>query len=235
MSSSKAYISYVLWKGYCELASVFRECCGLSIDIAARILRHNIVGSHIEEWLRVSYDKPDTFRKFIRALKKRKIEFKIAYRGKNSVVLWVRYHNRCNCDNCILTKTPSMVMIKTSMITSIGVIHELLHLDKNLDRGKADEWVILTSGGIEEVMKYLLTQKEQESVYKAYMKGYYDIPRALGLEELAVEMNISVSTLNEILRSAEKKIMDAFMKHDMPHLILKNILQKIGAHVAYSS
>ncbi len=39
---------------------------------------------------------------------------------------------------------------------------------------------------------------------------------------------MSKSTLNEILRSAEGKIVTAYMRHDLPHLIVGKILEKIA-------
>ena len=51
------------------------------------------------------------------------------------------------------------------------------------------------------------TKRQQEALSIAYKKGYYDIPRAMFLENLANEMNIKRRTFEEHLRKAEKKIM----------------------------
>jgi len=75
-------------------------------------------------------------------------------------------------------------------------------------------------------MDYMLTPREQEVLYYAYFRGYYDAPRRVSLEELSRELGIAKSTLNEILRSAERKIVTAYMRHDLPHLILRRVLEK---------
>ncbi|MFX0085039.1 MAG: helix-turn-helix domain-containing protein [Candidatus Hodarchaeota archaeon] len=59
---------------------------------------------------------------------------------------------------------------------------------------------------LEELRKNF-TKKQQEALSIAYKKGYYDIPRAMFLENLAKEMNIKRRTYEEHLRKAEKKIM----------------------------
>ena len=52
----------------------------------------------------------------------------------------------------------------------------------------------------------------QFSVLKSAMEmGLYDFPRRMTQDELAVRLSIKPSTLNEILRRAEKKILGAFL------------------------
>jgi len=51
-------------------------------------------------------------------------------------------------------------------------------------------------------------------------------PRRVSLEELSRELGIAKSTLNEILRGAERKIVTAYMRHDLPHLILRRVLEE---------
>lgn len=218
------YISYVLWRGSCLLTQILRDCCDNSTGIALRILKHYIANSTAEAWLRVSYDSSEYFRKFAKKLSKTKIAYKIVYRGKNNVVMWVAYPLNENCRNCLLVSPPSKSMLKTSIATPLGVIHEILHVNTlRVQEGDAE---IISTGRVEEVMKYMLTPKEQTVVYTAYARGYYDVPRRTGLNELARELNLGISTLNEILRSAERKIIEAFIKHDMPHLTFKKILEK---------
>ncbi len=52
-----------------------------------------------------------------------------------------------------------------------------------------------------------LTQKQLQSVTRAYEQGYYDIPRNISVDSLAGEMNINRRTFEEHLRKAELKIM----------------------------
>ncbi|MHA2389404.1 MAG: helix-turn-helix domain-containing protein, partial [Candidatus Hodarchaeales archaeon] len=56
-------------------------------------------------------------------------------------------------------------------------------------------------------LKESLTEKQQITLGIAYKKGYYDIPRAIPLKNLAKEIAISRRTFDEHLRKAEKKVM----------------------------
>ena len=53
-----------------------------------------------------------------------------------------------------------------------------------------------------------LTQTQLNVVFTAYRNGYYDSPHQVTISELAERMKISPSTLNQHLRSSEKKIME---------------------------
>jgi len=54
--------------------------------------------------------------------------------------------------------------------------------------------------------KRLLTDRQDQIIRIAFDKGYYNIPKKTTIEELAMIINISKSTLAEILQRAEKKV-----------------------------
>ncbi len=54
--------------------------------------------------------------------------------------------------------------------------------------------------------KNILTSKQEKIIKIAFEKGYYNYPKGITLRELSNILNISFSTLNEILRRGEKKI-----------------------------
>ncbi|MEE8403350.1 MAG: helix-turn-helix domain-containing protein [Candidatus Hydrothermarchaeaceae archaeon] len=58
----------------------------------------------------------------------------------------------------------------------------------------------------------ILTQKEDEIVRGAICRGYFDTPKRAGVRELAKEFCISMSTLSEILRKGQKKILLSYFK-----------------------
>ncbi|MEE8400950.1 MAG: helix-turn-helix domain-containing protein, partial [Candidatus Hydrothermarchaeaceae archaeon] len=58
----------------------------------------------------------------------------------------------------------------------------------------------------------ILTQKEDEIVREAICRGYFDTPKRAGVRELAKEFAISISTLSEILRKGQKKILLSYFK-----------------------
>jgi predicted DNA binding protein len=52
-----------------------------------------------------------------------------------------------------------------------------------------------------------LTMRQEQITRMAYERGYFDFPRRIGLRELAKMFNISTSTLSEILRKGQRRIM----------------------------
>jgi predicted DNA binding protein len=53
----------------------------------------------------------------------------------------------------------------------------------------------------------LLTARQKEVLKHALRHGYYDTPRGISLTDLAKKLDISKSTLWEILRAIEKKLL----------------------------
>jgi Predicted DNA binding protein len=110
------------------------------------------------------------------------------------------------------------------LVTPLGLLFEFISGSrKGLDVGLFD---ILLSGSVREMMDYMLTPREQEVLYYAYFRGYYSQPHSVTLDRLAEELGVSKSALSEILRSAERKIVSAYMRHDLPHLIVSKVLER---------
>ncbi|MEK6982016.1 MAG: helix-turn-helix domain-containing protein [Candidatus Micrarchaeota archaeon] len=58
----------------------------------------------------------------------------------------------------------------------------------------------------------LLSERQREVFELACNQGYYDIPKKVSLEELAIQIGISPPTLSEHLRKAESKLIPLFFK-----------------------
>lgn len=58
----------------------------------------------------------------------------------------------------------------------------------------------------------VLTSRQEEIIRIAFEKGYFDYPKRISIRELAKIFNVSISTLSEILRAGQKKIMDSYFK-----------------------
>lgn len=56
-----------------------------------------------------------------------------------------------------------------------------------------------------------LTDRQREALSTAHELGYYQTPREVSFEEVAVELDCASSTANELLRRAESKIIDAVL------------------------
>jgi predicted DNA binding protein len=58
----------------------------------------------------------------------------------------------------------------------------------------------------------LLTERQKQIMNVAYYSGYFEFPRKKDLTKLAEDMSIRPSTLSEILRRAESKIVKHYMQ-----------------------
>ncbi|BCU70751.1 helix-turn-helix domain-containing protein [Stygiolobus caldivivus] len=60
--------------------------------------------------------------------------------------------------------------------------------------------------------KSVITARQEQIVRIALEAGYYDYPRKVTLKKLAEKLNVSLSTLDEILRRAEKNIIETYLR-----------------------
>ena len=56
-----------------------------------------------------------------------------------------------------------------------------------------------------------LTEKQRRVFITAHNLGYYDIPKKIGLVQLAERLDIAYSTLDMLLRRAERRLMNHIM------------------------
>lgn len=54
--------------------------------------------------------------------------------------------------------------------------------------------------------KGVLTDRQEQVIQEALTHGYFDYPRRIDSEELAEKLGISVSTLSEVMRAAQRRI-----------------------------
>ncbi len=57
----------------------------------------------------------------------------------------------------------------------------------------------------------LLTTRQEQVLSFAYERGYFDFPKKIGLEELAADTGIRASTLDEILRRGQRKVLGEYL------------------------
>ncbi len=57
----------------------------------------------------------------------------------------------------------------------------------------------------------LLTTRQEQVLSYAYERGYFDFPKKIGLEELAADTGIRASTLDEILRRGQRKVLGEYL------------------------
>jgi predicted DNA binding protein len=60
--------------------------------------------------------------------------------------------------------------------------------------------------------KGVLTDRQQEIVRAAFAAGYFDFPRKIGSARLANQLGVSVSTLSEVMRAAQRRIFAEYLQ-----------------------
>jgi predicted DNA binding protein len=66
---------------------------------------------------------------------------------------------------------------------------------------------VITFGG-----KRILTERQEEVIRVAFSSGYFDYPKRTGSSKLADRLGISVSTLSEIMRAAQRRILAEYLR-----------------------
>lgn len=235
---NKPLVVFCLFKNNCVLRAVVEKCGQsynfeyrngeLQLDgIVVRVLRINENNSEREAWLRVSGDK-DKVKMFEQILRRTDgVRYQLVYDAYYSKIYRVVYSKQlCNVSRCPYLNPPFGTMAKTFVVMPCGVIVEYILSKSSLTRElKKYGCQILLSHSIDEI-DYLLTQRQEYALVHAYLRGYYSYPRKVSLKELASELGMSVSTLAELLRRAEAKVIEAFIRHEIPHYLIKRILER---------
>lgn len=56
----------------------------------------------------------------------------------------------------------------------------------------------------------LLTERQEEILKTAYELGYFEYPKRINIKELSERLGMSISTLSEMLRKSEKKVLEYY-------------------------
>ncbi len=122
-----------------------------------------------------------------------------------------------DCANCRIVSTSECFIMsgKTNMDGSIEwrlIVTSGQHLKTMIDRLKANgcEVKLKKISGVN--MEEFLTEREDEILYIAYKKGYFDYPKKVGIRELSKVFEISPSTLSESLRRGQRKVMEKYIE-----------------------
>ncbi len=60
--------------------------------------------------------------------------------------------------------------------------------------------------------KGVLTDRQEEIIQVAFASGYFDFPRKIGSKKLATKLGVSLSTLSEVMRAAQRRIFSEYLK-----------------------
>ena len=110
---------------------------------------------------------------------------------------------------CFLTRSitiPDGRMQWTMLVTKNSAFKELI---ANLEKLNADPKLVKLT---EIADTDELTQRQEQITRMAFERGYFDFPRRIGLKDLAKIFDISTSTLSEILRKGQRRIMERYFQ-----------------------
>ncbi len=137
------------------------------------------------------------------------------------------------CDKVLLSRNEAKVLVKEhTCLIALPIVQSGCILKKVDLRDKEIVWdVICDDKSFTKVMRNLdkygvdfdilykgkpskseTTYREEEILRFALEKGYFDYPRKIKLEELAKHFNIAPSTLSEIIRRGQKKVIEKYFK-----------------------
>ena len=134
-------------------------------------------------------------------------------RSKNGHVYGSAASARCTVckaaarSRCFLTSV-SVSSKEAAQWTLLGSPESFKDLNTSLDRLKVPVEVKLRKK-LEDTD--LLTTRQEQILSIAFERGYYDFPKKRGLKELAAETGIKASTLDEILRRGQKKVLGEYL------------------------
>lgn len=88
------------------------------------------------------------------------------------------------------------------------------------DKDSLERLLSLSSVEVKSIRNYsevtVLTPREEEVLRMAYELGFYDSPRKCGVRCLASKLQVSPSTISEIMRRTERKIIEWFLSQFYP-------------------
>ncbi len=222
-------------RGRCGGDAPFETILGMVSGVAARVLRVQVFPKegYVEAWVRVSGSNGsiDAFEAAMR--QEEGVAYQRVFSNKfNSVYRIVINLARCPCSGgdgarrhgCPMLQGVPGAMNKATIVTPRGFLCEfIVAKTRALQELKARGCRILM---VHEVngYDYMLTEKQELAIIYAYLMGYYQFPRKTSLKELATKLGLSVSTLAELLRKAEAKIIEAYIRHELPHYLVGVIM-----------
>ena len=134
-------------------------------------------------------------------------------RSKNGHVYGTAESSRCTIckevarSKCFMSSV-SVVSKDQAHWTVLGNDDSFRGLVRALDRKKIPYRVKLQRR-LEDTA--LLTTRQEQILSIAFERGYFDFPKKRGLKELAAETGVKTSTLDEILRRGQKKVLGEYL------------------------
>ncbi|MCW3975528.1 MAG: helix-turn-helix domain-containing protein [Candidatus Bathyarchaeota archaeon] len=121
------------------------------------------------------------------------------------------------CKACdVLSKSKAFMIYPVDIHK--GRMKWLLITDNNRTMGKICEGLeeykcdVKIERVIALIGKGILTERQEEIAREAFSSGYFDYPKRINSLKLAKKLGISISTLSEVLRAAQRRIFAEYLR-----------------------
>jgi len=111
--------------------------------------------------------------------------------------------------NCFLVSASTTVKEKMEWELFVGDDSDLKALCDRLDAKRVKYEILEVSHSLQ---KREITARQEQVLRVALDLGFFEAPKRITLEELSGKLNISISTLSEILRRAEKHVLSSYFE-----------------------
>jgi predicted DNA binding protein len=137
-----------------------------------------------------------------------KVEAVISPQGKIMATLQVR-----NCQACQTLTESECFLTDATALADGGLVWHILAPN----RAAVEELVQSLDGKEPELLSIqsvkaagMLTDRQEKVISLAYDLGYFEFPKQISLTKLAEKLGVAKSTLSEILRTGEAKVLHAY-------------------------
>ncbi|MEB3779255.1 MAG: helix-turn-helix domain-containing protein [Desulfurococcales archaeon] len=210
---SKPVRAIILMKNKCPLAEILASN-GLS-DIIVKPISVYHKNNRISMWARVK-GRRKNIKRALRLLSKiGGVSFTVINESQDSMLLHLHFSSK-HCphrDMCPLVNPIGDLLVTSSMFSGSNIIMLVVSPSlrnlKMLEKQGFDVLDIIDSNE-----PGMLTEDQEAILLYAYERGYYNYPRGITLKDISNSLGLSLSTVAEILRRAEKKIIDYVILYD---------------------
>jgi len=184
--------------------------------LAMRIFKLNLNDGKAHHWVRVGGDS-----KYVKIFKKklRLGSYVIAIENRYGFIGKIKCDYSAGCEKCRKLFMDGDILVKSMIVTKDFKIAEIVVAYKDKLNELVRDGFTIIDRMYPADLNYILTPKQEEALYTAYCMGYYEYPKKANLSLVSNRLKISRSTLCEALNKAEKKVIDAYIKHNFPHRI----------------
>ncbi len=220
----RPYVVYTLCKRPCPLLNAMRSLKGVHAKVLK--LAPLVEGERrvVEVWVRVHGSRRGIEEYVSRLRGEPGVSVTEVHVGRYSALLrlvidYSRHCEACGESCCPYSVQPPSTLLDAVLVTPEGILRRHVVLKRGGEKLGDESCTVLAVHELEDC-GYSLTPRQEEVLVEAYRSGYYGFPRRVSLKHLAERLGLSVSSLAELLRRAEAKLVESYLYTELPHRLL---------------